>query len=159
MSNLLDRICKLRDILEKKQYDKLKYIRQLEPAIRDEVHHNIARKSEDYNHELVFTSQDLRETAKAISDTLKRWEDIMNPTKQIKKLSKNALLFKEEHKKVINLNNYMDEVLPIMRYRRDYAHSLITFKSLLEYHAVFLYYIEDVSDDNFAINYTERVVK
>ena len=159
MSNLLDRICKLRDILEKKQYDKLKYIRQLEPAIRDEVHRNIARKSEDYNHELVFTSQDLLETAKAISDTLKRWEDIMNPTKQIKKLSKNALLFKEEHKKVINLNNYMDEVLPIMRYRRDYAHSLITFKSLLEYHAVFLYYIEDVSDDNFAINYTERVVK
>lgn len=98
MTKLLDNICKIRDILELKQYDKLKYIRQLEPAIRDEVHRNMARKSEDYNHELVFTSQDLRETAKAIGDTLKRWDDIMNPTKQIKKLSKNALLLKEEKK-------------------------------------------------------------
>lgn len=159
MTKLLDNICKIRDILEFKQYDKLEYIRQLEPAIRDEVHRNMARKSEDYNHELVFTSQDLRETAKAISDTLKRWEEIMNPTKQIKKLSKNALLLKEERKKVINLNDYMAEVLPIMRYRRDYAPMLTELLSILEYHSVFLYFIEDVSNDNFAINSTERVTK
>lgn len=159
MTKLLDNICKIRDILEFKQYDKLEYIRQLEPAIRDEVHRNMARKSDDYNHELVFTSQDLRETAKAISDTLKRWEEIMNPTKQIKKLSKNALLLKEERKKVINLNDYMAEVLPIMRYRRDYAPILTELLSILEYHSVFLYFIEDVSNDEFSIKYTERVVK
>lgn len=159
MTKLLDRICELRDILEQKKYNELGRARMLCDSLFKELHLHMTRKSKDYSYELDFTSQDLRETAKAIGDTLKRWDDIMNPTKQIKKLSKNALLLKEEHKKVINLNNYMDEVLPIMRYRRDYAHSLITFKSLIEYHAVFLYYIEDVSNDNFAINYTERVVK
>ena len=159
MTKLLDNICKIRDILEFKQYDKLGYIRQLSQSIFEEVHRNMARKSNDYNHELEFTSQDLRETAKAISDTLKRWEDIMNPTKQIKKLSKNALLLKEEKKKVINLNDYMAEVLPIMRYRRDYAPMLTELLSLLEYHSVFLYFIEEVSNDEFALKYTERVVK
>lgn len=159
MTKLLDNICKIRDILEFKQYDKLGYIRQLSQSIFDEVHRNMARKSNDYNHELEFTSQDLRETAKAISDTLKRWEDIMNPTKQIKKLSRNALLLKEEKKKVINLNDYMAEVLPIMKYRRDYTQILTELLSLLEYHSVFLYFIEEVSNDEFALKYTERVVK
>ena len=157
MSNLLDRICKIRDILELKQYDRLGYVRQLATKIFDEVHIQMTRKSKDYNYELDFTSQDLRETAKAISDTLKRWDNVMNPEKQIKKLSKNALIIKEERKKVINLNNYMDEVLPIMRYRRDYTQVLTELLSLLEYHAVFLYYIEDVSNDEFAIKYTQRV--
>lgn len=159
MTKLLDNICKIRDILEFKQYDKLGYIRQLSQSIFDEVHRNMARKSNDYNHELEFTSQDLRETAKAISDTLKRWEEIMNPTKQIKKLSKNALLLKEEKKKVINLNDYMVEVLPIMRYRRDYAPMLTELLSLLEYHSVFLYFIEEVSNDEFALKYTERITQ
>ena len=156
MSNLLDNICKIRDILELKQYEKLGYIRQISQKIFDEVHRHMKRKSENYSYQLEFTSQDLRETAKAITDTFKRWDNIMNPEKQIKKLAKNALIIKEEKKKVINLNNYMDEVLPIMRYRRDYTQVLTELRSLLEYHAVFLYYIEDVSNDEFSIKCTER---
>lgn len=159
MTKLLDRICELRDILEQKKYNELGRARMLCDSLFKELHLHMTRKSKDYSYELDFTSQDLRETAKAISDTLKRWEEIMNPTKQIKKLAKDALLIKEENKKVINLNNYMTEVLPIMRYRRNYAPMLTELLSILEYHAVFLYYIEDVSNDNFAINFTERVVK
>jgi hypothetical protein len=156
MTKLLDRICELRDILEQKKYNELGRARMLCDSLFKELHLHMTRKSKDYSYELDFTSQDLRETAKAIGDTLKRWDDIMNPTKQIKKLSRNALLLKEEKKKVTILNNNMDEALPIMRYRRDYAPILTGLLSILEYHAVFLYFIEDVSNDEFSIKYTER---
>ena len=86
MSKIIDNICKLRDILEYKDYKKLGYIRQLCQSIFDEVHRNMARKASDYSYNLDFTSQDLRETAQAISDTFKRWDNIMCPEKQIKKL-------------------------------------------------------------------------
>ena len=118
MSKLLDNICKIRDILEYKQYNKLGYIRQLSQSIFDEVHRNIKRKVKDYSYELEFTSQDLRETAQAISDTFKRWDNIMNPEKQTKKLAKNAKDSK------IDLNPFFEEVIPIMQYRRDYTQVL-----------------------------------
>lgn len=143
--------------MELKQYEKLGYIRQISQKIFDEVHRHMKRKSENYSYELEFTSQDLKETAKAITDTFKRWDNIMNPEKQIKKLAKNALIIKEEKKKVIDLNKFMAETLPIMRYRRDYTQLLTELKSLLEYHAVFLYYIEDVGNDQFALKCTERL--
>ena len=91
MSKLLDNICKIRDILEYKQYNKLGYIRQLSQSIFDEVHRNIKRKASDYSYQLEFTSQDLRETAQAISDTFKRWDNIMNHEKKTKKSARLAL--------------------------------------------------------------------
>ena len=136
MSKLLDNICKIRDILEYKQYNKLGYIRQLSQSIFDEVHRNIKRKATDYSYQLEFTSQDLRETSRAISDTFKRWDNIMCPEKQIKKLAKNT----EDNK--VDMNPFFTEVIPIMQYRRDYTQVLTELRSLLEYHAVFLYYIE-----------------
>lgn len=88
MARITDNICKLRDILENKDYGKLKFARGLIQSIFDEVHRNMARKSVDYSYELEFTSQDLRETAQAIGDTLKRWDNIMCPEKNIKVLLK-----------------------------------------------------------------------
>lgn len=158
MSKIQDNICKLCDILDKKDYDKLGYTRQLSQAIFDELHKYMTRKSKDNKYELDFTSQDLRIAAKSISDAFKRWDDIMNPEKQIKRLSKEMLVIKEEKKKVIDMNKYMERVLPIMRYRRDYAQGLNELRSLLEYHAVFLYYLEEVSNDEFALKYTERLI-
>ena len=64
MSNLLDNICKLRDILEYKDYKKLPYIRNLSKAIFDGIHLNIKRKATDYKYELDFTSQDLKRNGK-----------------------------------------------------------------------------------------------
>jgi hypothetical protein len=149
MTKLLDNICKIRDILEYKQYNKLGYIRQLSQSIFDEVHRNIKRKASDYSYELEFTSQDLRETAQAISDTFKRWNNIMNPEKQTKKLAKNA------DGDRIDMNPFFEEVIPIMQYRRDYTQVLTELRSLLEYHAVFLYYIEEASEDEM-LKYIKR---
>lgn len=157
MTKLLDRICELRDIMEQKKYNELGRARMLCDTLFKELHLHMTRKSKDYSYELDFTSQDLRETAKAITDTFKRWDNIMNPEKQIKKLAKDALILKEEKKKVIDLNKLMAEALPIMEYRRDYTQILTELLSLLEYHSIFLYYIEDVSNDEFSINYTERL--
>jgi hypothetical protein len=150
MSKILDNICKLRDILENKDYKKLPYIPKLSQSIFDEVHRNIKRKASNYNYELEFTSQDLRETAQAISDTFKRWDSIMCVEKQIKKLAKNA----DGNK--LDMNPFFEQVLPIMEFRRDYTQVLTELRSLLEYHAVFLYYIEEASEDEFALNYLKR---
>jgi hypothetical protein len=149
MSKIIDNICKIRDILEYKQYNKLGYIRQLSQSIFDEVHRNIKRKASDYSYELEFTSQDLRETAQAISDTFKRWDNIMNTEKQTKKLAKNA------DGDRIDMNPFFEEVIPIMQYRRDYTQVLTELRSLLEYHAVFLYYIEEASEDEM-LKYIKR---
>lgn len=151
MSNLLDNICKLRDILEYKDYKKLGYIRQLSQKIFDSVHHQIAKKAKDYSYELDFTAQDLRETAKVITDTFKRWDNIMSPDKNIKKLKKTI----KDNK--LSLDNFMNEVLPIMEYRRDYTQVLTELRSLLEYHSVYLYFIEEASNDEFALKYSERL--
>lgn len=151
MSNLLDRICKIRDILELKQYNRLGYIRQISEKIFDEVHRNMARKADDYSYQLDFTSQDLRETAQAISDTFKRWDNIMCPEKQTKKLMKTI----EEGK--LNLDTFTNETIPIMAYRRDYTQILTELRSLLEYHSVFLYFIEEASNDKFALTCTKRI--
>lgn len=150
MSNIIDNICKLRDILEYKQYNRLGYVRSLSKQIFDEVHRNLKRKASDYSYKLDFTSQDLRETAQAIADTLKRWDNIMNPDKRIKKLAKDA------KDAVIDLNPFFNEVIPIMEYRRDYIQPLTELRSLLEYHAVFLYYIEEDSNDEM-LKYMERL--
>ena len=150
MSKLLDNICKIRDILEYKQYNKLGYIRQLSQSIFDGVHRNIKRKASDYSYQLEFTSQDLRETAQAISDTFKRWDNIMNPEKQTKKIAKNA------DGDRIDMNPFFEEAIPIMQYRRDYTQVLTELRSLLEYHAVFLYYIEEASEDE-VIKYIKRL--
>ena len=151
MSRILDSISKLRDILEYKQYDRLGYIRQLSQTIFDEVHRNVKRKTQDYSLELEFTSQDLRETAQAISDTFKRWDNMMCPEKQIKKIAK-----KVENGK-IDMNPFFTESVEIMRYRRDYVQVLTELRSLLEYHSVFLYYLEEASEDKFALTYTQRL--
>lgn len=151
MSKIIDNICKLRDILENKNYKKLGYIRPLCQSIFEEIHRNMGRKSVDYKYNLDFTSQDLRETAQAISDTFKRWDNIMCPVKNIKNLLKNV-----ENGK-LNLDIFTNQTLPILAYRRDYAQVLMELKSLLEYHSVFLYFLEEASKDKFALNYTQRI--
>lgn len=159
MSKIIDNICKLCDILEFKQTEKYGYMRQLAQSIFNEVHRHMGKKSTDYSYNLDFTSQDLRQLAKAIGDTIKRWDDIMNPEKQIKKLSKEMLTIKEEKKQIIDMNKFTEKTIPVMAYRRDYIQILTELRSLLEYHSVFLYYLEEVSNDEFALKYTERLTK
>ena len=44
-----------------------------------------------------------------------------------------------------------------MTYRRDNIQILTELRSLLEYHSVFLYFLEEASGDELALKYTERV--
>jgi hypothetical protein len=74
----------------------------------------------------------------------------MNPEKRTKKLAKDA------KDNTIDLNPFFEEVIPIMEYRRDYTQVLTELRSLLEYHAVFLYYIEEASEDDM-IKYIKRL--
>lgn len=151
MSKLLDAICHLRDILENKDYKMLPFSRKYTKVIFDEVHRNIRRKAEDYSHELDFTSQDLRELAQDISDTFKRWDNEMVPEKNIKKLKKENL-----KDGTLDLLPYVERCMPIMRLRRDFTQELTELRSLLEHHAVYLYFLEEASRDGFALQYTER---
>lgn len=151
VANITDKICKLRDILENKDYNQLKYSRKIIQDIFSEVHRNMARKSLDYSYQLEFTSQDLRELAQDISTAFKRWDDKLCPEKNIK-----TLLRTVEGGK-LSFERFTNETIPYMTYRRDNIQILTELRSLLEYHSVFLYFLEEASGDELALKYTERV--
>lgn len=151
MAKITDKICKLRDILENKDYKQLTYSYKLIQDVFGEVHRNMSRKSVDYSYQLEFTSQDLRELAQDISTTLKRWDDKLCPEKNIKALLKTVKGGK------INFTHFTDESILYMKYRRDYIQILTELRSLLEYHSVFLYFLEEASQDELALKYTKRI--
>lgn len=151
MAKITDKICKLRDILENKDYKQLLYCQKLIKDIFGEVHRNMSRKSTDYNYQLEFTSQDLRELAQDISTTFKRWDDKLCPEKNIKALLKTV----EDGK--LSFEKFTDETIPYMKYRRDNIQVLTELRNLLEYHAVFLYFLEEASNDELALKYTKRI--
>ena len=150
MAKITDNICKLRDILETKDYSKLKYSYKLIKDIFCEVHRHMAKKSVDYKYELEFTSQDLRELAQDISTAFKRWDDKLCPEKNIKALLKTVVGGK------LNFEEFTNNTIPFMEYRRDNIQLLTELRSLLEYHAVFLYFLEETSKDKIALECTER---
>jgi len=156
MSKIIDNICKLRDILEieilkNHNYNKLIYQYGLFKSVFNEMHRHLARKSSDYSYELDFTAQDLRELAADIRAVLKHWETLMNPEKNIKALKKVI----EEG--TLNLKEFTESKIPILRARRDNVQMLYELLNLCEFHSVFLYYLEYASNDEFAIKHTERV--
>lgn len=151
MSNLLDKICALRDLIAERNYKKLKYCQMEILQLKEEIHRQMSKKSLDYKHEIDFTSQDLRELAEDIRGMLDEWSDIMNPVENIKSID-------IDNKGVVNINPFMDKVVPIMTIRTLSIQALTEFLSLVEYHAVFLYFVELASQDKFALEYTERVI-
>lgn len=152
MTKLLDKICFIRDLITQKQYEKLKFYKYHIQQLKEEIHRQLKKKSQDYSYELEFTSQDLRELAKDIRDMFKRWENIMAPEKNIKEVYKNR------EGNVININLYSEKVIPIMKTRTECIQSLMELLNLIEYHSVYLYYIEEASNDEFALTLTERVI-
>lgn len=151
MARITDNICKLRDILANKDYKQLVYSQKLIKDIFNEVHRNMGRKSLDYDYQLEFTSQDLRELAQDISSTFKRWDDKLCPEKNIKALLKVVDTGK------LNFEQFTKETTPYMEYRRDNIQALTELRSLLEFHSVFLYFLEEASNDELALKYTKRV--
>lgn len=152
MSNLLDKICKLRDLITRKQYNKLKYCKMEILQLKEEIHRQIRKKVEDYSHELDFTAQDLRELAQEINQMFNDWQTIMNPDTHIKET------IRISENKQLNIIPFQNTVIPIMQARTQCTQPLMELLNLIEYHAVFLYMTELASNDEFAINYTERVI-
>lgn len=150
MTKLIDKICKVRDLVTSKDYGKLKFYNMQILKLKEEIHRHIAKKAKNYNYKLDFTSQDLRELAQDIRSLLKKWETAMSPEKNIKKLLKNM---KENQ---IDINPFYEQAIPIMTARAGNIQALTEFLSLVEYHAVFLYMVEEASNDKFALEYTER---
>lgn len=153
MSKLLDNICKIRDLTNLKDYSKLKFHQMTMLRLKEEIHRQMSKKAQDYNHQLEFTSQDLRELAQDIRNLLKQWGNIMSPEKNIKLMAKNSI------NNEINFQTFTETVIPIMTARTETIQTLTELLNLVEYHGVYLYYLEMASNDEFAINYTERLLK
>lgn len=150
MSNLLDNICKIRDILEYKRDDELKKAFPLFRSVFNELHRQIKKRTEDAKHETDFMSQDLREMSASIRATLNRWNTQMNPEKNIKALKKTIVDGK------LDLEEFAEEKIKYIQYRRKYTQMLVELLNLCEFHSVFLYFLEEQQNDEFALKYTDR---
>lgn len=153
MTQVIDRICKLRDAVTSKNDNKLVFYHGIVDKLADELKRHLQKKVDDYNYELDFTSQDLRELAQDIRSMFKRWDTIMNPEKNIKYIYKNDV--KGEH---LTLEPHYNKVLPIIKARRDNTAKFTELLSILEHFGVVLYYFEIASEDDFATTCTERLI-
>ena len=88
MTKLLDKICFIRDLLEKKQDSKIIYNQGVINSLIEDLNRHAKKKAENYSYEIEFTSQDLRELAEDIRNTFQRWEYQTNPERIIKKFRK-----------------------------------------------------------------------
>ena len=153
MTQVIDRICKLRDAVTSKNDNKLVFYHGIVDRLCLELKRPLQKKVDDYDYELDFTSQDLRELAQDIRSMFKRWDTTMNPEKNIKHIYKNDVT--GEH---LTLQPHFDKVLPIITARRDNTSKFTELLSILEHFGVVLYYFEIAAEDEFATNYTERLI-
>lgn len=151
MTKLLDKICKVRDLVTSKDYSKLKFYNMEILKLKEEINRQITKKTNDYSYQLDITSQDLRELAQDIRSLLKKWEVAMSPEKNIKKLLKEV-----DADDKIDMDNFYKRVIPIMTARTESIQTLTEFLNIVEFYATFLYMVEEASNDKFALKYTER---
>lgn len=152
MTKLLDKICKCRDILTKCP-DKLRGYTghgALFDSTIDDIHNQLRRKATDYSRELDFNSQDLMEFAQDIQSVLKKWETSLCPKKNIKKLIASVV------DKKLNLDPFTNEKTEVMALRRDTIECLTRTLSVLEFHSVYLYFLESASGDKWTVEHTNR---
>lgn len=83
------------------------------------------------------------------------WEKTMNPEENTKWLYNNANTIGTA--KQIDMDKYLNKVIPIMQARWEVIQPLTELLNLIEHHAVYLYFLEMASNDEFTIKYTERL--
>lgn len=153
MTKVMDKICKLRDAITCKEDNKLVYQHGTIDKLREELRRHFQKKMNDTTYELDFTSQDLRELAKDIHSMFKRWDNAMCPEKNIKAIYKKDC--KDAH---LDLNPLLNKLLPIIKARRENVDIFTSLLSMVEYYGAVLYFWEIASNDEFAINFTERLI-
>lgn len=150
MSKLLDKICILRDIIADKKYDKLRFHTATMLSLKEDIHRQLKKKEVNPEHEIDFTSQDLRELAQELRQTLKYWDDIMCPDDNICKI--------KVTNKIIDMTEFSNTTIPVMVARSDSIKSLIELLNIIEYYAVYLYYVEIATNDELVLKCTERLL-
>ena len=153
MTQVIDKICKLRDAVTSKNDNKLVFYHGIVDRLCIDLKRHLQKKVDDYSYELDFTSQDLRELAQDIRSMFKRWDTTMNPEKNVKYIHKNDI--KDGN---LTLQPHFDKVLPVITARRDNISKFTELLSLCEHFGVVLYFCEIAAEDEFAINYTERLI-
>lgn len=148
MTKLLDKICFVRDLLEQKQDEKLKFNHTVINTLIDDLTRQAVKKSKDYNHEIEFTAQDLRELAEDIRNTFKRWEYQTNPERIIKK-------FKNQTE--VDLSNVNDTLEKYLNLRTTNVLPLTRLLGICEGFGIILYFMELDADDKTA-KLTERLI-
>lgn len=161
MSRLLDGICHLRDLIDAKDYKKLEQYRFRIMELNRQFEKLIKEKAENHKFELDFTAQDLRELASDIKGLFKHFENSLSADKAIKKLAKEGIEIDKNGNKIlkVDFDQWTLEKTPVMRCRTILIQPLTELLTKCEFFAVYLYYVELVSNDEFAINYTERLFK
>lgn len=156
MSKVIDNICKFRDFLQQSDIytiaRDLKKQQSLIRAIFEDVHKYINRRNNEHSQNLDFTALDLRWLAEDIQKVIHKMEDKMCPEKNIK-------LFRKEltENRELDLTWLTNRCIPIMEARRDSIQVLYELLNLLEFHAVYLYFLELESKDEFAIKYAHDI--
>lgn len=152
MTRTLDMLCKCRDAIIQYPERLPTYTSKgnLFDKTIDMIHRQICKKSEDKTRTLDFTAQDLIEFSEDIQALLKRWETNLNPKKNIKALLKTVKDGK------LSMHDFCDRTTKIMALRRDSIEGLTRTLSVLEYHSVYLYFIEETQLDEFALKFTQR---
>ena len=148
MTKLIDKICFLRDLLEQKQDEKLIYNHGVINSLIDEITRQAVKKARDYNHEIEFTAQDLRELAEDIRNTFKRWDYQVNPERLIKK-------FKNQTE--VDLSNVNDTLEKYLNLRTTNVLPLTRLLGICEGFGIILYFMELDADDKTA-KLTERLI-
>ena len=153
MSNILDKICKYRDVITSPNYDKIVFYKDKFTKLAFELQTQLVRKLDNHDYSLDFTAQDLWEFVDDINKLLKKWDYALDPKRNIKKLIK-----KGRETKSISLEEYAKETDCYMLYTAQNIQPLYNLKVVASRFAVVLYCMEECYNDEFAKNFTERLV-
>lgn len=152
MSNILDKICKYRDVISGNNYEKIVFYKDKFIKLALQLQTQLVKKLSDHDYKLDFTAQDLWEFVDDINKLLRKWDYALDPKRNIRKLMKKG---RETHS--ISLDEYAKETDCYMIYTAQNIQPLYNLKVVASRFAVILYCMEECYNDEFARNYTERL--
>lgn len=148
MSNLIDKICKARDIISSGDSKKIIYYHMKFKQLAEEISRQLAKKVEgSKNYELDFTYQDLQELAEDIKRLIKRWDYATD-------IKRNILRIKKQ--KEFNVSKDLEDFAKVIDIESHNIQSLVSLKLVSEHLAIILYFMEECYEDDFALQYTKR---
>lgn len=88
MSNILDKICKYRDVISGNNYEKIVFYKDKFIKLALQLQTQLVKKLSDHDYKLDFTAQDLWEFVDDINKLLRKWDYALDPKRNIRKLMK-----------------------------------------------------------------------